>query len=95
MSAVCFISRYTGPTPNNAKHSYSTLQNYTVLSYPTPHSPTFRQSPTLFHTLLHCATLSYTVPHYPTLFHIPLHCATLSYTLPHSPSLLHTPRTAI
>ena len=71
MSAVCFVSRYTEPTPNNAKHSYSnvlnklhhTLLHSATLSYTTP------QSPTLLHILLHCATLSYTTPYSLTLLH--------------------------
>ena len=44
MSAVCFVSRYTDPTPNNAKHSYSTVLNK-------PHYYN------LHHTLLHYAAL--------------------------------------
>ena len=84
MSAVCFVSRYTEPTPNNAKHLYNTVLNkphYSNLGY------------TLLHyaTLLQYSTFPYTTPHSPTLCHTLLAYATLSYTMPHSPTTYTTP----
>ena len=82
----CRLLLYTEPTPNNAKHSYSTVLHklqhtiliYTTVSYTIPHYPT------LLHSLLHYATLSYTTLHSPILYHTVLYYATFSYTVPHS-----------
>ena len=95
MSAVYFVSRYTEATPNNTKHSYSTVLNKP--HYSNLHYPTLRRTllytialSKLHRTLLPYTTLSYSTPHSPTLCHTLLHSATLSYTTPHSPTLLHT-----
>ena len=59
MSAVCFVSRYTEPTPNNAKHSYSTALNK-------PHYSNLH-SPIQYAALSYTIVLFKTTPYSPTL----------------------------